>query len=62
LRARRVEDKGAIAAALLRHVWPLLDAGKVKPVIHQSFALADAGAAHRLMETSAHIGKLVLTI
>jgi putative PIG3 family NAD(P)H quinone oxidoreductase len=62
LRARRVEDKGAIAAALLRHVWPLLDAGKVKPVIHKSFKLAEAGEAHRLMETSAHIGKLVLTI
>jgi NADPH:quinone reductase len=62
LRARRVEDKGAIAAALYRQVWPLLEAGKIKPVIHQTFPLAQAAAAHRLMESSEHIGKIVLTI
>jgi NADPH:quinone reductase len=62
LRTRRVEEKGAIAAALLRNVWPLLDAGKVKPEIYKTFPLAEAGEAHRLMESSAHIGKLVLTI
>ncbi|HUK58900.1 MAG TPA: NAD(P)H-quinone oxidoreductase [Stellaceae bacterium] len=62
LRARRVEEKGAIAAALLSNVWPLLDAGKVKPELYKTFPLAEAGEAHRLMETSAHIGKLVLTI
>jgi len=62
LRARAVEQKGAIAQALKREVWPLLDAGKVKPVIHKTFPLKEAAAAHALMESSAHIGKLVLTI
>jgi NADPH:quinone reductase len=62
LRARKVEKKGAIAASLAREVWPLLDAGKVKPMIHRIFPLAQAGDAHRLMETSAHIGKIVLTV
>ena len=62
LRARAVEQKGAIAQALKREVWPLLDAGKVKPVIHKTFPLKDAAAAHALMESSAHIGKIVLTI
>jgi len=62
LRARRVEEKGAIAAALLREVWPLLDAGKLKPVVHQTFPLAEAADAHRLMGSSTHIGKLVLTV
>jgi putative PIG3 family NAD(P)H quinone oxidoreductase len=62
LRARRVEEKGAIAAALQRQVWPLLDAGTVKPVIHKTFPLAQAAEAHRLMESSEHIGKIVLTI
>ena len=62
LRARRVEEKGAIAASLLREVWPLLDAGMVKPVIDRTFPLAEAGDAHRLMESSAHIGKIVLTV
>jgi len=62
LRARRVEEKGAIAASLAREVWPLLDAGRVKPVIFKTFPLAEASAAQRLMESSAHIGKLVLTV
>src|SRR5215469_3750495 len=62
LRARVVEQKGAIAQALKREVWPLLDAGKVKPVIYKTFPLKDAAAAHALMESSAHIGKIVLTI
>ena len=62
LRARAVEQKGAIAAALKREVWPLLDAGKVKPVIHKTYPLKEAAAAHALMESSAHIGKIVLTI
>lgn len=62
LRARAVEQKGAIAAALKREVWPLLESGKVKPVIHKTFPLKDAAAAHALMESSAHIGKIVLTI
>ncbi|MGH7091453.1 MAG: NAD(P)H-quinone oxidoreductase, partial [Stellaceae bacterium] len=62
LRARTVEAKGAIAASLARTVWPLLEAGTVKPVIHCTFPLAEAAAAHRLMESSAHIGKIVLAV
>jgi NADPH:quinone reductase len=62
LRARQVEAKGAIAAALAREVWPLLEAGTVRPVIDRTFPLAHAADAHRLMESSAHIGKIVLTI
>jgi NADPH2:quinone reductase len=62
LRARTVEEKGAIADALRREVWPLLEAGRVKPVIARTFPLADAAAAHRLMESSDHIGKIVLTV
>ena len=61
LRPRTVEEKGQIAAALRRDVWPLLDAGAVKPVVARVFALADAADAHRLMESSDHIGKIVLT-
>jgi putative PIG3 family NAD(P)H quinone oxidoreductase len=62
LRPRSVEEKGAMAAAMRREVWPLLDAGKVKPVIHRTFPLAEASEAHRLLETSSHIGKIVLSV
>ena len=62
LRARSVADKAAIARAVEANVWPLIAAGKVKPVIHQTFPLADAAAAHALMESSTHIGKIVLTV
>ncbi len=62
LRPRTVAEKAVIADGLLRHVWPLLSAGKVRPIIHATFALRDAAAAHRLMESSAHIGKIVLTV
>ncbi|HUZ73167.1 MAG TPA: NAD(P)H-quinone oxidoreductase [Stellaceae bacterium] len=62
LRARSVAAKGAIATSLHRQVWPLLDAGKLRPVIHRTFPLTEAEAAHRLMESSEHIGKIVLTI
>jgi NADPH:quinone reductase len=62
LRARTVEQKGAIAAPLHRVVWPLLEQGKVKPQIYRTFPLAAAAEAHRLMETSTHIGKIVLTV
>ena len=61
LRPRTVEEKGAIAEALRREVWPLLEAGRVKPVIYRTFPLDEAAAAHRLMESSEHIGKIVLT-
>ena len=61
LRARSVEFKGAIAGNLKDRVWPLVEAGQIRPVVHASFALAEAAEAHRLMESSAHIGKIVLT-
>lgn len=60
LRARTVAEKGAIAAALRAEVWPLLEQGKVKPLVHRTFPLAEAAAAHALMESSAHVGKIVL--
>lgn len=62
LRPRSVEEKGAMAASMQRQVWPLLDAGKVKPIIDRTFALKDAAEAHRLLETSTHIGKVVLSV
>jgi NADPH2:quinone reductase len=62
LRARAVGDKAAIARAIETNVWPLIAAGKVKPVIYRTFPLREASAAHALMETSTHIGKLVLTV
>jgi putative PIG3 family NAD(P)H quinone oxidoreductase len=60
LRPRSVDEKGRIAAALAREVWPLLEAGRVKPIVYRTFPLAEAAAAHRLMESSEHIGKIVL--
>jgi NADPH2:quinone reductase len=62
LRPRTPEEKGVIARDLLAHVWPLLEKGTVAPVIHKVFPFADAAAAHRMMEESTHIGKLVLDI
>jgi NADPH2:quinone reductase len=62
LRARAVEDKGAIARAVEQHVLPLIDAGRMKPVIDSTFALEQAALAHARMESSAHIGKIVLTL
>jgi NADPH2:quinone reductase len=61
LRPRTVAEKGIIAAALREKVWPLVEAGKLGPVIFKTFPLAEAAAAHRLMESSSHIGKIVLT-
>ena len=60
LRPRSVAEKGQIAAALLREVWPLLEAGTVKPVVYRTYPLANAAAAHALMESSEHLGKIVL--
>jgi NADPH:quinone reductase len=60
LRPRSVEEKASIAAALQREVWPLLESRRVKPVVYRTFPLGDASAAHRLMESSEHIGKIVL--
>lgn len=61
LRPRPVEFKTAIAQALRDKVWPLLAKGSIKPVIHSTFAAADAAQAHALMESNQHIGKIVLT-
>jgi NADPH2:quinone reductase len=62
LRPRPVEFKGAIARRLKEVIWPLIEAGKIKPQIFKTFPLAQASEAHRLMETSQHIGKIVLTV
>jgi NADPH:quinone reductase-like Zn-dependent oxidoreductase len=62
LRPRSAAEKGLIADELREKVWPLLEAGKAKPSIYRSFPLAEAAHAHALMETSAHIGKIVLAI
>jgi NADPH:quinone reductase len=62
LRPRPVGFKAAIAAKLQQQVWPLLESGKIRPVIHQVFPLDQAADAHRLMESSTHIGKIVLEV
>ena len=62
LRARSVEDKGALACAVKKEIWPLLESGQVRPVIHATFPLAAAAAAHRLLETGSPIGKLILDV
>ena len=62
LRPRTVPQKAAIAAALREKVWPLIEAGQIRPVMDSTFALADASKAHERLETSQHIGKVVLTL
>ena len=62
LRPRSVEFKGQVARSLRERIWPLVDAGKIKPVIFKTFPLDQASAAHVLMESSQHIGKIVLTV
>jgi NADPH2:quinone reductase len=62
LRTRTVGQKAEVADAVHKNIWPLLAAGRVRPVIHATFPLAEAAEAHRLMETSSHIGKIVLTV
>jgi NADPH2:quinone reductase len=62
LRPRTVEQKAAIAKALREDVWPLFESGQLKTVVYKTFPLAEARAAHELMESSAHIGKLVLEV
>ena len=62
LRPQSGDAKARIAKGLRDNVWPLIEAGRVRPVIHATFPLAEAAAAHRLMETSGHIGKIVLTV
>jgi NADPH:quinone reductase-like Zn-dependent oxidoreductase len=60
LRARPASEKAAIVAAVREHVWPLLDSGRVKPVIQSRHPLGDAAAAHRELEASSHVGKILL--
>lgn len=61
LRPRSNEYKARVAAALREHVWPLLESGRIKPAVFKTFPAAQAGEAHALMESSRHIGKIVLT-
>lgn len=62
LRPRPIAFKAAIVANLRQHVWPLIEAGKIKPVIHHRFPLEQAAQAHAMMESSAHIGKIMLEL
>lgn len=62
LRARSVAEKGALAREVRQHVWPLIESGKIVIPVHATFPLADAAGAHRMMEASTHIGKIVLTV
>jgi NADPH:quinone reductase len=62
LRPRTIAQKAAVAEGVRRNVWPLLAARRVRPIIHATFPLAEAAEAHRLMETSNHIGKIMLTV
>jgi NADPH:quinone reductase len=62
LRARSAADKAAMAAALREEVWPLFGKGRLKVVLDRTFPLEEAAAAHRLMESSQHIGKILLTV
>ncbi|MFJ6389292.1 NAD(P)H-quinone oxidoreductase [Streptomyces sp. NPDC091972] len=60
LRARPLDEKAAIVAAVGEHVWPLLDAGHIRPVVDRELPMSDAAAAHRVVEESGHIGKVLL--
>ncbi|MFI8101452.1 NAD(P)H-quinone oxidoreductase [Streptomyces sp. NPDC086023] len=61
LRARPLEEKAAIVAAVREHVWPLVEAGRVRPVVHETFPLREASAAHAALESGTPVGKLLLT-
>ena len=61
LRPRSVAEKAVVARAVTAEVWPMVADGRVRPVIHRTFPLGEAAAAHRVMETSEHIGKILLT-
>jgi len=60
LRSREIEFKSAIARNLEKHIWPLLASGKIKPVVHAVFPAGEVAKAHALMESSEHVGKIVL--
>jgi NADPH:quinone reductase-like Zn-dependent oxidoreductase len=61
LRARPTEEKAAICAAVVEHVWPLVADGTVRPIVHATLPLDRVADAHRLMDDSSHTGKIVLT-
>ncbi|MEU3727118.1 NAD(P)H-quinone oxidoreductase [Streptomyces sp. NPDC031705] len=61
LRTRPLEEKAAIIAAVREHVWPLVASGRVRPVVHAAYPIAEVAEAHRVMEASTHVGKLLLT-
>jgi len=60
LRGRSIAFKGAIAYQLHEKIWPLLENGTVRPIIHQVFPVTEAAKAHALMESSEHVGKIIL--
>jgi putative PIG3 family NAD(P)H quinone oxidoreductase len=62
LRVRSIEEKGRIARAVRENVWPLIEKGEVRPVLHATFPLAAAAEAHRVLESGTHVGKIVLTV
>jgi putative PIG3 family NAD(P)H quinone oxidoreductase len=62
LRVRSVAEKGAIARSVAEHVWPLFESGAIRVVVHATFPLDQAADAHRMMESSVHVGKLVLRV
>ncbi|MFZ3471691.1 NAD(P)H-quinone oxidoreductase [Streptomyces sp. 4.24] len=62
LRARPLEEKAAIVAAVREHVWPLVESGRIHPVVHAAYPMAQAPEAHRVLESSAHVGKILLTL
>ena len=62
LRSRPADEKAAIIAAVREHVWPLIAAGRVRPVIHATFPMAQVSAAHAVVEESSHVGKVLLTV
>ncbi|MCX5405918.1 NAD(P)H-quinone oxidoreductase [Streptomyces sp. NBC_00335] len=61
LRARPLDEKAAIVAAVREHVWPLVATGRIHPVVHGTFPMREAAEAHRVLESSTHVGKLLLT-
>jgi NADPH2:quinone reductase len=62
LRPRSVAFKARLAEKLVKNAWPLLETGRIKPVVHATFALTQATAAHRMMESSQHVGKIILSV
>ena len=62
LRAQSIEEKSAIVASVREHVWPLLESGAIHPVVHARLPLAEAAQAHRLLQDSVHVGKVLLTV